>query len=69
MSVSTAVNLSWTNLLSKKGRTLLTSIAGSIGIIGIVVVPRTLQRRSAATSRGSRKTPFRNIPSPSTNKI
>ena len=27
-----------TNLLSKKGRTLLTSIAGSIGIIGIVVV-------------------------------
>ena len=38
MSVSTAVNLSWTNLLSKKGRTLLTSIAGSIGIIGIVVV-------------------------------
>ena len=38
MSVSTAVNLSWTNLLSKKGRTILTSIAGSIGIIGIVVV-------------------------------
>ena len=38
MSVGTAVNLSWTNLLSKKGRTLLTSIAGSIGIIGIVVV-------------------------------
>ncbi len=38
MSVATAVNLSWTNLLSKKGRTLLTSIAGSIGIIGIVVV-------------------------------
>ena len=38
MSVATAINLSWTNLLSKKGRTLLTSIAGSIGIIGIVVV-------------------------------
>lgn len=38
MSIGTAVNLSWTNLLSKKGRTLLTSIAGSIGIIGIVVV-------------------------------
>ena len=38
MSIATAVNLSWTNLLSKKGRTLLTSIAGSIGIIGIVVV-------------------------------
>ena len=36
MSIATAVNLSWTNLLSKKGRTLLTSIAGSIGIIGIV---------------------------------
>ena len=38
MSIATAVNLSWTNLISKKGRTLLTSIAGSIGIIGIVVV-------------------------------
>lgn len=38
MSVGTAVNLSWNNLLSKKGRTLLTSVAGSIGIIGIVLV-------------------------------
>ena len=38
MSVATAVNLSWNNLLSKKGRTLLTSIAGSIGIIGIILV-------------------------------
>ena len=38
MSVGTAVNLSFNNLLSKKGRTLLTSIAGSIGIIGIILV-------------------------------
>ncbi len=38
MSIGTAVNLSFNNLLSKKGRTLLTSIAGSIGIIGIILV-------------------------------
>ncbi|MBD5092479.1 MAG: ABC transporter ATP-binding protein/permease [Clostridiales bacterium] len=38
MKLSTAISLSWANLLSKKGRTLLTSIAGSIGIIGIVLV-------------------------------
>lgn len=38
MKLRTAINLSWTNLLSKKGRTFLTSIAGSIGIIGIVLV-------------------------------
>ncbi len=38
MKLRTAVNLSWNNLLSKKGRTLLTSIAGSIGIIGIILV-------------------------------
>ncbi len=38
MKLGTAINLSWTNLLAKKGRTLLTSIAGSIGIIGIVLV-------------------------------
>jgi len=38
MKLKTAINLSWNNLLSKKGRTFLTSIAGSIGIIGIVMV-------------------------------
>jgi putative ABC transport system permease protein len=38
MKLGTAINLSFTNLLSKKGRTLLTSIAGSIGIIGIILV-------------------------------
>lgn len=38
MKLSTAISLSWNNLISKKGRTLLTSIAGSIGIIGIVLV-------------------------------
>ncbi len=38
MKLRTAIDLSWTNLLSKKGRTLLTSIAGSIGIIGIILV-------------------------------
>ena len=38
MKLSTAISLSWNNLISKKGRTLLTSIAGSIGIIGIILV-------------------------------
>ncbi len=38
MKLGTAISLSWNNLLSKKGRTLLTSIAGSIGIIGIILV-------------------------------
>lgn len=38
MKLSTAVSLSWNNLISKKGRTILTSVAGSIGIIGIILV-------------------------------
>ena len=38
MSVFTAAGLSFNNLLTKKGRTLLTSFAGSIGIIGIALI-------------------------------
>ncbi|MBR1592350.1 MAG: ABC transporter ATP-binding protein/permease [Ruminococcus sp.] len=38
MSFGTAVSLSMNNLLTKKGRTLLTSFAGSIGIIGIALI-------------------------------
>lgn len=38
MSFATANSLSINNLKSKKGRTILTSIAGSIGIIGIMLV-------------------------------
>jgi putative ABC transport system permease protein len=38
MSYLTALKTSFKNLLTKKGRTLLTSIAGSIGIIGIALV-------------------------------
>ena len=38
MSFLTALGLSWTNLLTKKGRTLLTAFAGSIGIIGIALI-------------------------------
>ena len=38
MSFATALGLSWTNLLTKKGRTLLTAFAGSIGIIGIALI-------------------------------
>lgn len=38
MSFSTALSLSFDNLRTKKGRTLLTSVAGSIGIIGIALI-------------------------------
>jgi putative ABC transport system permease protein len=38
MSFFTALSLSLNNLLTKKGRTILTSFAGSIGIIGIALI-------------------------------
>lgn len=38
MSIVTALSLSFKNLLTKKGRTILTAFAGSIGIIGVALV-------------------------------
>ena len=38
MSFMTALSLSFNNLLAKKGRTFMTSFAGSIGIIGIALI-------------------------------
>lgn len=38
MSFMTAMSLSFNNLLTKKGRTILTAFAGSIGIIGIALI-------------------------------
>ena len=38
MSYMTALSLSANNLMTKKGRTLLTAFAGSIGIIGIALI-------------------------------
>lgn len=38
MSLLTATSLSFRNLLTKKGRTLITAFAGSIGIIGVALV-------------------------------
>ncbi|MBN2851733.1 MAG: ATP-binding cassette domain-containing protein [Clostridia bacterium] len=38
MSLFTATALSFRNLLTKKGRTIITSLAGSIGIIGVALV-------------------------------
>lgn len=38
MSFLTALSLSFNNLLTKKGRTLMVSFAGSIGIIGIALI-------------------------------
>lgn len=38
MSMRTALSLSMNNLMTKKGRTILTAFAGSIGIIGIALI-------------------------------
>lgn len=38
MSLVTAIALSFSNLMTKKGRTLMTAFAGSIGIIGIASI-------------------------------
>ena len=38
MKFTTATSLSFKNLLTKKGRTIITSFAGSIGIIGVALV-------------------------------
>ncbi len=38
MSFFTAISLSLNNLMTKKGRTILTAFAGSIGIIGIALI-------------------------------
>ncbi len=38
MSLPTAIALSFNNLMTKKGRTLMTAFAGSIGIIGIAAI-------------------------------
>ncbi len=38
MNFFTALNLSLNNLMTKKGRTILTAFAGSIGIIGIALI-------------------------------
>ena len=38
MSLKTALSLSFNNLMTKKGRTILVAFAGSIGIIGIALI-------------------------------
>ena len=38
MSYKTSLDLSFKNLLTKKGRTIMTSVAGSFGIIGVALV-------------------------------
>ncbi len=38
MSFRTALSLSFNNLMTKKGRTIMTAYAGSIGIIGIAAI-------------------------------
>ena len=38
MSLLTALSLSKNNLMTKRGRTIMTAVAGSIGIIGIAII-------------------------------
>ncbi len=47
MSMKTAFGLSLKNLFTKKGRTMLTSFAGSIGIIGIALIYAVSQGMTA----------------------
>ncbi|MBQ8203349.1 MAG: ABC transporter ATP-binding protein/permease, partial [Clostridia bacterium] len=47
MSLLTSFSLSLKNLISKKGRTMLTSFAGSIGIIGIALIYAVSQGTTA----------------------
>ena len=47
MSMRTSFGLSLKNLISKKGRTILTSFAGSIGIIGIALIYAVSQGMTA----------------------
>lgn len=47
MSFFTALSLSLNNLMTKKARTMLTSFAGSIGIIGIALITAVSQGMSA----------------------
>ncbi len=47
MSFATSFSLSLTNLFTKKGRTALTSFAGSIGIIGIALILAVSQGTTA----------------------
>lgn len=60
MSFGTSFSLSLKNLFTKKGRTMLTSFAGSIGIIGIAWYFR-FPRDSTPISIPSRKRRFRPI--------
>lgn len=46
MKFHTAIRLSLNNLMTKKGRTILTSFAGSIGIIGIAMILSLSSRSS-----------------------
>lgn len=47
MSLATSFGLSLRNLFTKKGRTALTSFAGSIGIIGIALIYAVSQGTTA----------------------
>lgn len=61
MSLFTALSLSLNNLMTKKGRTFMTSFAGSIGIIGIALILSLSSGARAYIDKTERR-PFQAIP-------
>ncbi|MBM6979786.1 MAG: ABC transporter ATP-binding protein/permease [Actinomyces succiniciruminis] len=58
MGPLTALSLSFSNLMTKKGRTLMTSFAGSIGIIGIALILALANGVNAYIARTEEETLF-----------
>ena len=56
MGFLTALSLSFNNLMTKKGRTLMTSFAGSIGIIGIAAILALANGTNAYIARTEEET-------------
>ena len=56
MGFKSALALSFTNLMTKKGRTFLTAFAGSIGIIGIALISRFRTARRITSPRTEQST-------------
>ena len=62
MSFLTALGLSFNNLMTKKGRTIMTAFAGSIGIIGIAAILALANGVNDYIARVWRRTPLSSYP-------
>ena len=59
MSFLTALGLSFNNLMTKKGRTIMTAFAGSIGIIGIAAILALANGVNTYIANVEEENPFR----------